>query len=45
MDRVWEINKHAVQDVLPDMILFMDFDIEAGLKRTFDAKGDKRERQ
>jgi len=45
MDRVWEINQHAVHDVMPDMVLFMDFDIEAGLKRTFDAKGDKRERQ
>lgn len=45
MERVWEINQHAVHDVMPDMVLFMDFDIETGLKRTFDAKGDKRERQ
>lgn len=45
MDRVREINKHAVQDVLPDAIIFMDFDIEAWLRRTFDAEGDKREKQ
>jgi len=45
MERVWEINQHAVHNVMPDIILFMDFDIESGLKRTFDAKGDKRESQ
>jgi thymidylate kinase len=45
IERVWEINKEAVQDYMPDMILFMDLDVETGLKRTFDEEGDKRERK
>ncbi len=36
-----EINKTSVKDILPDLILEMDLDPEIGLKRTFDAHGDK----
>ncbi len=44
MDRIWEINKHAVQGVLPNKILFLDFDVKKWLERTFDKDGDKREK-
>lgn len=43
MDNVWKVNAAAVEDVLPDCILFMDLDIEVWYKRTFDADWDKRE--
>lgn len=41
LETVLEINKTAVKDVLPDLIIEMDLAPEIGLKRTFDAKGDK----
>jgi thymidylate kinase len=28
MERVREINKQAVRDTMPDMILFMDLDVD-----------------
>lgn len=42
---VWEINQHAVQDCLPDMVLFFDVSVEQGYARTFDASGDKWEKK
>ncbi len=41
LETVLEINKTAVKDILPDLIIEMDLDPEIGLKRTFDARGDK----
>ena len=40
-----DINYEAVQEYLPDVILFMDIDVATGLARTFDADGDKWERK
>ncbi len=40
-ETILEINKTSVKDVLPDLIIEMDLDPEIGLKRTFDARGDK----
>jgi len=45
MDRVREINKQAVRDTMPDMILFMDLDVDEWLARTFDWDGDKWEKR
>lgn len=44
IDFVWDLNKHAVGDCLPDVILFMELDVEIGLWRTFDSDGDKWEK-
>lgn len=41
IEKVWEINKPAVEDVIPDLILFFDLDIKTALARTQDADGDK----
>ena len=41
LETILKINDSAVKDVLPDMIIEMDLDPEIGLKRTFDARGDK----
>jgi dTMP kinase len=40
-ETILEINKMAIKDFLPDLIIEMDLDPEIGLKRTFDARGDK----
>lgn len=45
LDTVYEVNAVAVRDCKPDLIFFMDLDVQIGLSRTFDADGDKRERQ
>ncbi len=45
MERVWEINKEAVKNTMPDIILFLDLDVDIGLGRTFDADGDKFEKE
>lgn len=45
MDVIWDINKQAVVDMLPDVILAMDMPIEIWYNRTYDADGDKRERK
>jgi dTMP kinase len=39
------INKTAVGKLIPDIILYLDIDIEVALSRTFDADGDKFEKQ
>ena len=45
MERVREINKQAVRDTMPDMILFMDLDVDVWLSRTFDGEWDKFEKR
>lgn len=45
LERVWEVNAAAVEEVLPTQILFFDLPVEIGMQRTFDALGDKRELQ
>lgn len=45
MQRVRDINKEAVKNTMPDMILFMDLDVDTWLSRTFDGEGDKFEKR
>ena len=45
MQRVRDINAWAVQDTFPDMILFLDLDVDIWLSRTFDGDGDKFEKK
>jgi len=45
MKRVWEVNKQAVRDTMPDMILFMDLDVDVWISRTFDGEWDKFEKR
>lgn len=41
IDKVLEINKEAVQDLWPDLVIFLDLDIDLALSRTKDQSGDK----
>jgi len=43
-DKVYSINKQAIEEVMPDVIIYLDYDIDKGMKRVFDKKGDKFER-
>lgn len=45
MKRVWDINAGAVQDTLPDVILFLDLDVDIWLSRTYDSSWDKWEKR
>jgi thymidylate kinase len=45
METVRSLNREVVEKRLPDMTLYMDLPIEEGLARTFDAAGDKHERE
>lgn len=45
LEKVWHINKEAVEDVMPDVVLFLDLDVDIWLQRTFDADGDKFEKR
>jgi len=45
MDAIWALNREAVEKRLPDMILYMDLPVEEGRARSFDADGDKHERE
>ncbi|GAB0175006.1 MAG: dTMP kinase [Candidatus Altimarinota bacterium] len=45
INRVLWVNKTAVGKIFPDMILYLDIDIERALARTFDEGGDKFERE
>ncbi|MBW7455183.1 dTMP kinase [Paenibacillus sepulcri] len=38
MDEIWSINRFAVEDVMPELTLWLDISPEAGLKRIYDAK-------
>ena len=42
---VLEINKIAVNGILPSKIIYLDLSPETGLKRCFDKKGDKFEKE
>lgn len=41
---VMDINREAVGEVIPDLVLSMQIDIDEALSRTFDATGDKFEK-
>jgi len=41
---IYEINKTAVDNCIPDLIIFLDLDIDTALKRAVDQDGDKFER-
>ena len=41
---IYEINKTAVDNYIPDLIIFLDLDIAVALKRATDQDGDKFER-
>lgn len=40
-ERVFSINQEAVQNILPDVFLYLDIDVDTAISRVFDAKGDK----
>lgn len=44
LDKVWNINKIAVEEMIPDMIIFLDLNVETAISRTQDADGDKFEK-
>jgi len=41
IERVLEINKYAIDGITPDIIFYMDIDVDIALSRTFDSSGDK----
>ena len=41
IEKVMNINKQAVIECIPDVIIYLEADIEKSLERTFDADGDK----
>lgn len=41
LDKVLAINHAAINDVLPDKVVYLDSEVEHALNRTFDADGDK----
>lgn len=43
-DTVLDVNKSAIEWVLPDVVLYMDIPVETALARTFDVVGDKWEK-
>ena len=45
MDRILKINQQALNWVLPDIIFYLDIDIDLALSRTFDVVWDKFERE
>ncbi len=45
INRILWINKEAVWKVLPDIILYLDIDVDVALARTSDEVGDKFERE
>ncbi len=40
-DRVMSVNTDAIADCLPDLVLYIDTDVDTAMKRVFDEKGDK----
>ena len=38
------MNQDAIRGILPDIVFYMDIDVEMALSRTFDAVGDKWEK-
>lgn len=43
-DTVLSVNREAIEGILPDMVFYMDIDVDIALSRTFDAAGDKWEK-
>lgn len=41
LDTVWKINRVAVENFIPDLVIYLSLDLEVALSRTFDAAGDK----
>jgi thymidylate kinase len=37
MGTILRINQEAIKDIFPDIIFYMDIDVETSLSRTFDA--------
>lgn len=44
IDTILSINEEAIRDILPDIVFYMDIDVEISLSRTFDAVWDKWEK-
>ena len=40
-DKVMSINTDAIEDLIPDIVLYIDTNIDTAMNRVFDAKGDK----
>lgn len=40
-DKVMSVNAEAIADCLPDLVLYMDTNIDTAMERVFDEKGDK----
>lgn len=40
-DRVMSINADAIENCIPDLVLYIDTDVDVAMKRVFDEKGDK----
>lgn len=45
INTVLRINKSAVGKIFPDLVFYMDIDVDVSLSRTFDSSGDKFERE
>lgn len=45
LDKVLAINHAAINDVLPDKVVYLDSEVEHALDRTFDLEGDKFEQK
>lgn len=43
-DTVLSVNREAIWDILPDIVFYMDIDVDTALARTFDAVWDKWEK-
>ncbi|MBX9809430.1 dTMP kinase [Candidatus Gracilibacteria bacterium] len=44
MGTILRINEEAIKNIFPDVIFYMDIDVETSLSRTFDTVGDKWEK-
>ncbi len=44
IDTILAVNEEAIRGILPDLIFYMEIDIETSLSRTFDAAWDKWEK-
>lgn len=45
IDTIFTINKFALGNIFPDLIIYLDINPEKGLRRTFDEVGDKFEKE
>ncbi len=44
IETILSVNKDAIEGILPDMVFYMDIDVEVSLARTFDTAWDKWEK-